>query len=535
MRINTNVNALLAWRNLNTTNNAMARNIERLSSGYQINRAADDAAGLAIASRMQVQIRGLRTAQRNAQDAISLVQTAEGGLIEVESMLQKMHDLALEASNDSKTMDDRLKIQDEINQLIDEIDRIAGTTEFNTKKLLDGSLSSQGVSTTFQDNSTDGAAAGLSRVSASAAATVGSYKVTIGVSDDGGGNAVVTAAADRGTVLAAIDDGGNGVSLGNADQKLVESGLQNGDVVTIRGKVGGEEVFASLQVDSETTFQNLYDTIKVTFSATEVGVADGTEEIRSWDHATNNLQADAFYIKGQDGYAHAITDVQIAAEGSDGTARTSFNDAFRLTEVQQAADAGDYILELEGPNNLKEYRAFKSGSTVEIGHLSLTFAGEIVVGDDGGGNHVAGTAQVTVAGFDGRATMQIGANAGQTMDIGVDDMSARALNLIDGNGQKLRVTTKAAAAETLDTVKAALEQVSNQRSKLGAYQNRLEHTIQNLSVAEQNLSEAHSRIRDADIALEMVGFTRSQILLQAGTAMLAQANMAPQTVLQLLG
>ncbi len=531
MRINHNINALLAWRNLGQTNFAMGKSIERLSSGLRINRAADDAAGLAIATKMAVQIRGLRVAQKNAEDAISLVQTAEGGLKEAEAILEKMHDLALEAANDSKTLDDRLKIQDEINQLIEEIDRIASTTEFNTKKLLNGSVSSKGVSVIYT-NDLVSTSADVTGVKAFSTAEVGVYNIDI---------AATYASTAQATVLetSEIKDGSTSATT---TTKLVDLtdvssnslGLQEGDVITIRGKVGGEEVFATLKVESTTTYGELMDAIKATFDASDVHIADGagasddTYMEFGYD-TTTEVGLDKLYIKGKDGRASAITDVEILAETSDGVARTAFNSAFAVTEKQTAKDAGDKLVKIDGPvsgPSDEEVLALRAGEVLK-GYEGLEITFGSTIGD-------GGQATITVARKDGSMTLQIGANQGQTMSISIDDMGAEALGLVTA-GQKLRVTTQAAATDAIETIKAAIEKISAQRSKLGAYQNRLEHSIRNLGVAETNLTDAESRMRDADIAQEMMKFTRNQIMLQAGTAMLAQANMVPQTVLQLLG
>lgn len=355
MRINHNVAALNAWRNLSQTNSLLNKSLERLSSGLRINRAADDAAGLAISEKMRAQIAGLQTAQRNAQDAISLIQTAEGALNETHSILQRMRELAVQAASDTNTAADRAQIQKEIDQLAQEVGRIARTTEFNTQKLLDGSFEKNGI--TFQI----GANAG--------------QNISVKIGNMGGWALGVVSGSAK------VTDA-SGTSLGSA----TNSGLEAGTYV--------------------------YD-------------------------ATNKV------LKDSSG--------NIVATEDETTAGT-FYDVNDSTKV---------VLDATGLTTLSDGAVF------------------------------------TIGGLD--------------------------------------VTSQTTASQAITKFDNAIEKVSGQRADLGAVQNRLEHTIANLGVAIENLQAAESRIRDVDMALEMANFTRNQILLQSGTAMLAQANAMPQAVLQLLG
>ncbi|NSW84608.1 MAG: flagellin [Syntrophothermus sp.] len=310
MIINHNISALNAWRGLSQTNSAMSKSLEKLSSGLRINRAADDAAGLAISEKMRGQIRGLNQAVRNAQDGISLIQTAEGALNETHSILQRMRELADQAANDTLTSADRLQIQKEINQLTEEVQRIGVTTEFNTQKLLDASFANKNFH--------------------------------IGA---------------------------------NQDQTLTVS----------------------------------------------------------------------------------ISDMRAAAVLGDGSFSTT-TDALGIASSSGTTDASITLV-----------------YTTTTGGLATT------------------------------------------------------------SGYAVSVLTQSDAEAAITTFQKAIDEVSTERAKLGAYQNRLEHTIANLGVAAENLTAAESRIRDVDMAQEMMNFTRQQILMQAGTVMLAQANMVPQAVLRLLG
>ncbi|WP_406833077.1 flagellin [Pedococcus sp. KACC 23699] len=348
LQINTNVAAMNAYRNLSSTQNAMSTSLERLSSGLRINRAADDAAGLAISEKLRAQSNGLNQATANAQDGISLIQTAEGALNETHSILQRMRQLAVQSANDTNTDQDRTAIQSEVTQLSNELDRISGTTQFNGTKLLNGDAAS-GLKLQVGANSGD------------------SMSVSIGKMD----SATLGIKATKPSASSA-----NGAAVADASGSLMGSfTIKNNDVLDTAGnKVGA-------------------------YAAGKVTWTDTTKTAITFDKA--------------------VTD-------------TSNNGAF-------------------------------------------TVSGAINVG------------------------------------------------------------TQANASAALDTIDNALNQVSSQRADLGAVQNRLQHTINSLSVAAENASAAESRIRDTDMAKEMTSFTRSQILQQAGVSMLAQANSAPQSVLKLLG
>ena len=389
MRINHNINALNSWRNITMVNMDMSKTLERLSSGLRINRAGDDAAGLAISEKMRGQIRGLEMAIKNSQDAISLIQTAEGALTEVHSILQRMRELAVQAASDTNTNVDRNQIQAELDQLREEIDRIARTTEFNTKKLLDGKLESF-----------------------------------------------------RGTADIKV------VTGGNIDIKA--EAVSNGTV-------------------QEGTF------------VIEVGQLAGT--------VTSGL------------------DVRITLIGSDG----------KIAGKTIANLTAGYVT-LGGVSFSWNTRVF------DINSFGGALPMEQVVD-----SAVVRTEAIYTA--NKQLIFQIGANEGHNMIAGIDNMSAAALGL---STSTLKVTDQNSAERTIMVVDGAIHRVSTARAALGAIQNRLEHTIANLGVAAENLTAAESRIRDADMAKEMMQFTKQQILLQSSMAMLAQANAQPQNVLQLL-
>ncbi len=386
MRINHNISALNAWRSMSETQYTMSKTLEKLSSGLRINRAGDDAAGLAISEKMRGQIRGLDMAVKNAQDAISLIQTAEGALTEVHSILQRMRELAVQAASDTNTNVDRNQIQAELNQLREEIDRIARTTEFNTMKLLDGKIES------FRSS---------------------------------------------------------------PDAKVVTAGNIN----------------LKLSAVSSAASEGTY--------VIEVGQLDGSE--------TSPLDVKITLFKA-DGISTTIATI---GAGSAALGNITFK---WDTKVISLADFGG---------------ALPTGEVVDSAVVRVE-------------------AMNTVA---SQLVFQIGANEGHNMLAGIDDMRAAALGL---TADSLVVTDQNSAERTIMVVDAAIHKVSSARAQLGAIQNRLEHTISNLGVAAENLTAAESRIRDADMAKEMMAFTKQQILMQSSMAMLAQANTQPQTVLQLM-
>ncbi|MGJ7045466.1 flagellin [Thermoanaerobacterium thermosulfurigenes] len=413
MVINTNLSAINAWRALETNNTNTQKALQKLSSGYRINSAADDAAGLAISEKMKAQIAGLDQAQRNAQDGISLIQTAEGALNETTSILQRMRELAVQASNDTNTAQDRASIQAEMDQLNTEIDRIANTTEFNTKKLLDGSMSGAVTSAVANVNSNT------------------SLKLS------GGGNISTSTLLEN-----LADANGNNLGIVSTDQVIVNY-AKDGKVYTV-----------SYTVSTGAKISDLQSAITANISI-DVNTA-GT------------LLATA----SSGGTANAIYGLTITVKDSSGNVNTAATNALSaFTETTAAADKAT----------------------------------------------------------DGKATLQIGANTNQNMQIEIDKMDATALGV-----KNLQVGTQSQANIAIKVIDNAINKVSTQRATLGAYQNRLEHTINNLGTANENITAAESRIRDVDMAQEMMEFTKDNILNQAATAMLAQANQQPQTVLQLL-
>jgi flagellin len=416
LRINQNIAAQNAYRNLSVTDNQMSKSLEKLSSGFRINRAADDAAGLSISEGLRAQTGGLKVAVRNAQDAISVVQTSEGALNEVTSMLQRMRDLSVQSNNASLDESAKKAAAAEFSQLASEIDRVSETTSFGKSKLLDGSF---GMVTTSESTF-----AGTAANPAGTPPTV----ATSGVAD------------------------------------LVTAG-----------------------------------TTTVTGMTLEVTGKDGT--------ATTLNLADVSLVDSND---KALSPQAVASRINDSIAMALKDEGLDMT-VELRAEF----------NNTDGSTTFTASGT---GGFTLT-AGTLFTGPA-----ATNVANATPGSF------QIGANAGETLNVGLSKIDSKTLGLSHLDLTKTAANNggKTGAAEAIDALDAAIQSVSDTRAKLGAHQNRFEHTINNLNVAVENLSASESRIRDTDMAQEMVGFTRNQILTQAGTSMLSQANQASQGVLSLL-
>ena len=388
MIINHNMNALNAHRNMGVNNTNAGKSMEKLSSGLRINRAGDDAAGLAISEKMRGQIRGLEQSSRNAADGISMIQTAEGALNETTNILQRMRELAVQASNDTNTSSDREEIQKEIDALTEEVDRIANNTEFNTQKLLNGNKSGVGGEV----------------VNKAVNAVAGQFEVTI----------------DR-------------------------DALKNGDKLTIDGKT---VTLSTADKQDDTTLQTALTNAFVDYNVT---FANGKATFTQKD----------------------------------------------------ASDKEKMNVTLN--NSVAKVNVVNAGVGAKAEEVS-----------------------------EGKAHVQVGANAKQSMSIEIGDMRAKALKITDKDGKSLSVASAEEANAAIEAFDAALNSVSSQRANLGAVQNRLEYTISNLNNTAENLTSAESTLRDVDMAKEMMEYSKNNILNQAAQAMISQANQQPQNVLQLL-
>lgn len=543
MVVQHNMSAMNAYRMLGVTTGAQAKATEKLSSGYRINRAADDAAGLSISEKMRSQIRGLNKASTNAQDGISLIQTAEGALNESHSILQRMRELSVQAANGTETDDDREAVQSEIEQLQDELTRISETTEFNTMKLLDGSLAGpEGVSK--GQNQTIGA-----QISNLKAATSGAVagQTTADFDFDAHGTETINidgaelkvdwsklskedqavlkknwAAADsdsakkaakimEDTINKAIDDSGLGV-----EHITVKSSVA-GTAASFTFKSGSEGVDSKIKATEADGFVSTLTNGAIDGSAADKGLGTTTYA----GEAVADTEKFYMEINGQ---SLVVTPAAVAANADMKTVATGLQ-----TKINAAVTA--YNTGRDEDDQLKDVKVdvSKDGRLVissESGPVSFSDfgAGEAVkkLGLDSAGTKTAAN---------GGMTLQIGANEGQTMTFAIGDMSATSLGVA---GNKVNLSTQDAAKKATTTIDAAIKKVSSQRSQLGAVQNRLEHTISNLDTAAENTQTAESNIRDTDMADTMVEFSKNNILAQAGQSMLAQANQSNQGVLSLL-
>lgn len=518
MRINHNINALNAWRSMSETQYSMSKTLEKLSSGLRINRAGDDAAGLAISEKMRGQIRGLNMAVKNAQDAISLIQTAEGALTEVHSILQRMRELAVQAASDTNTNVDRNQIQAELDQLREEIDRIARTTEFNTMKLLDGKIESFRPQADLKvvtggnfdlKASQSGDIRGIELASGSNVSTDALFNFTIAGRTLG----AFTISITNGTV-AVLANGTTVFDFGVADNTNLSSFITTVDglrfefvVSDTNPETGTSSISAfvnSFRVTLATSVNLTFDDVNEGSYVVEVGQFAGA--------GTSALDVRINYFN-ETGLASApIVDFSggLAIYGTV-TGSISYN-----------TTDGEFNIDIAG--GLKGVIFTWLTNVYNINSFGGALPMEEVVD--------SGVVRAEERWYEDTSLIfQIGANEGHNMVAGLDDMRAAALGLTE---ESLKVTDQNSAERTIMVIDAAIHKVSTARARLGAVQNRLEHTISNLGVAAENLTAAESRIRDADMAKEMMEFTKQQILMQSSMAMLAQSNALPQTVLQLL-
>jgi len=537
MRINHNISALKANNQLSRTNKLLDESLEKLSSGFRINSAADDSAGLAISEKMRTQISGLEQAARNASDGISVIQTAEGALVEVESMLQRMRELAVQSANGTYTTNDRVAIQTEIDQLNDEIKRISDTTEFNTMTLLDGNIDRKSYSS---DNR-------VSLVSLSDTVAIGNYGVKI------------TQDARQAVIV------GNGTSFTGATTERIISDTEKGSI-----NVNGESIIVYKGDTLDEVFQKVRDACdNVDVNVFAVDTADLTATAPATPaqpSITDNLAMAGYESKPLE---QGNTLVFVSRDyGSDEKINIYCDSPglcklLGLTIKGASAEGIDTkaVLALKAidPNSLFENTAtvsvrgnkitvsdsndFKMVFEVEPGTVGTTFVDNKIKDADANPTTpdtvVAGSItaplaadlpNIVVSVLDaGPMDLQIGANEGQTMAVRIPKVTPKTLGV-----DKINIGTADGAQEAISLLDNAIEQVSSIRSKLGAYQNRLEHSISNLDVTSENMTESLSRIEDVDMAEEMAEYTQKNVLAQAGTSMLAQANQRPQQILSLI-
>ncbi len=461
MIVQHNITAMNANRMLGLTTGSLAKSTEKLSSGYRINRAADDAAGLSISEKMRKQIRGLSQASTNAEDGISAVQTAEGALTEVHSMLQRMNELAVQAANGTMSEEDRQSVQDEIDSLVTEIDRVSETTKFNEIYLLKGSGEKDATETV------------VTAMTAKFTDMVGG-EATIQQTSN------VTFGANNGETQWYAKDGTIALTVADIAAKLTTD--KDGNVIF----KAGEELFkvkAVEYVDGQDTTEYGAQTSETSVSITDIRQHFGA--------SATKVYADGM---GQ-------------TEVKESDLKLYFNDDGTMKDKLYAKKTDDTYVEI-GAEQIDRFVEVTPGATEEkdIKIIEpLTFRLHV-------GSESANANKITV---------------------NIDSMSAKGIGIdgLSGTG----VMSEESATDAITTIGDAIKKVSAQRSALGAVQNRLEHTIANLDNVVENTTAAESRIRDTDMAEEMVSYSKNNILQQAGQAMLAQANQANQGVLSLLG
>ena len=535
-----NMSALNANNKMNTNVSGLKKATEKLSSGYQINRAGDNAAGLAISEKMRSQIRGLAQATRNANDGISLIQTAEGGLNETHSILQRMRELAVQSANGTyQDETDREAIQKEVDALKSEVDRISTATEYNGMKLLDGSLAGKSSSTEY------GAHYGMNevmddigggRISTESSVVGMSIEFTTGASGKGGENAVWAASGLKVTI--------NLVENKSYTDAEINDLIKNATVPKGAGMTGPV---------GEISFKSEYGVVTAAAAettATVAGVRDtGTGDLSSivadktnggiGSSDTIKLTANSYgESKLNESLAAKITVIADRAAGKEEVTVEKATDIDNAgaevtlhlsTGVKYSEKDIENLLAEAGYDYSVELTDAKNPDGADDGYLYLNVAGTGVdvspTGGVGLGKNFSGSVGEGLV-------FQIGANGvkDQRVTLNVDDMGAASLGIAN-----IDVSTREAANKAIEAVDAATKKVSLQRADLGALQNRLEYTVNNLTTTNENLTNAESQIRDTDMATEMINYTKYNILQQASQAMLAQANQQPQAVLQLLG
>ena len=596
MRIQHNIMAMNAYRNYNNNTTALSKNLEKLSSGYKINRAGDDAAGLAISEKMRAQITGLKAASKNVKDGVSLVKTAEGAMQEIHDMLNRMDSLATQSANGTYDNEvDRANLQKEVTALKSEIDRIADSANFNGLKLLDGSLASEGSSSSGKVNA-DLSKLGidLTANSEDVNATKGKYKSNVLLKD----------AATAGELTASADDGdrykftvnytdANGKEQSTTVSVFLKKTDANSEFYLDDGTTDGKKLTAKIATASKITNKELAaafkealaenNDIKANFTVTDN--TDGSLSFEARQKGTAGAKVESLGLSFYDHSAkdttptHGITtydtSVKAAVEALDATTSYDFANAKvwdsdkkqDSTVTATTKDLKDAIFEINGKKFVfvnskptdEDLAALKEAGVEHWVTLATADAApanadvtsmiekikketglNVEQGTNATGAWTANTmgtsfiiksGSITSTSEGGGLKLQIGDTAEEfnQLTVSVGDMHAKALGIGD-----LSIADQTGAAEAIQKIKDAINSVSSTRGDLGAIQNRLEHTQNNLSVMTENIQDAESSIRDTDVADEMMAYTKNNILIQSAQAMLAQANQVPQGVLQLL-
>ncbi len=506
LRINANITAMIANNRLNKNHGSMATAIERLSSGYRINYAKDDSAGLAISQKMRSQIRSLQQANRNAGDGVSVMETAEGALTEVHAMLQRMKELTVKAANEVTCPEDRQTIQDEIEVMNDEIQRISDHTHFNQKKLLNGDLGPA----SYID--TGNVVKGMRSMEISDSVSQKEYSVTV------------------------TQDARQAVSVGGAIGMAAGSTITPAQAGTI--SINGE----SVEIKAGDTADEVYSKIKElcdwtgnrVFTVDSLDTTSGLPQDAGYEPSTNPFGNGGQMVIVSDFYGSSEK-IDISCSNpalgnllgiQDGVAtgtdvKASLGDGFSPTATVTCDGNEITITDNSGFRMVLEARQGACGT--EFTDPAMGTTGSAV---PAGGTAFDAKIEVLSA---GQMVFQIGANQEETMTVTIPEVSPQLLGIEDIN-----VVAAIDASEAIEKVDQAIKKVSEIRSKLGAYQNRLEHTESSLEISEESMTNALSHILDSDMAEEMVNYTQQNLLTQTATNVLAKANAHPESILQLL-
>lgn len=571
MRINYNISAMLASNELNRNNDTLATSIQKLSSGFKINSAADDAAGLAIAKKMNAQIEGLKQANRNSEDGISIVNTADGAMGEIENILQRMNELSVQAANGTNSTSDRSYIQEEINQMVEEIDRIANTSQFNSQNLLDGTFALKGY--TSSEN--------VKVFSYSDYVNTGTYTIDsisytyyVNTTVDTNNNRTSEETYEINELDAIKANLGDrfpeGANVTSEDDILTISGDNKFEIklsVNNRNPVEknalGEDLTStttSISYYITSSYQNVVVVDEETNSRFNLSLLDYVRESdQTWstslpayvnDESFHELSAELVESGAIDASRY-VTGISYEADFEDPRVKITLDNGdvkdFRLEyslEEKLAAyanykekDVSKY--DYDSTNNI--YNVYLNGSdTVSytvpkealidpldtyLKKTTYTEKSDYTIGTQGDETDSISLDITNKGGM----RLQVGSNEGQVIEVILPSMNTVYMGI-----DKLDLTTDEKATEAIDKISKALTYVSAVRAKVGAYENRLQHTVTNLDTTEENMTGAYSRIMDVDMADEMTTYSTFQVLVQSSTSMLAQANELPQSVLQLL-
>lgn len=538
MVLNTNVQSLNSQRHLSRSQSTLNTSLERLSSGLRINSAKDDAAGLAISERMTAQIRGLTQAQRNANDGISMAQTAEGALGKMSEILQRVRELAVQSANATNSASDRKALNDEVGQLVTELQRFATTTQFNGTVLLDGSNATNTYQVGADANQTISAATMDFRTD-----KYGDYKI---------GGDCCTAGLGKNIAVS------NAMYSAATGSQVACAAVQASGKLTLNGPNGKADVECL-------TGDSAYDLAQKINSQSQTGIkADARTETALTLKGTGSFVLDVYTTsasetKKTDSNSASIS-FQVTSEDKQGLAAAiaAFNDASGKTGVTaRMGDDGETIVLVNDEG--KNINIGINGKNVLASNQSI-YMGNDTSANVTGNTQNSAAAMVGSGGTDFSGTLtaagQVTLNASRSYSISTSGLAfqqgvlgAKGVGLSNGSGTtpeaqvngsnlktvaSLDITTVAGATEALRIADQALDAVNSQRAKFGALQSRFEYTVANLSTTIENTTSARSRIQDTDFASETANMTKAQVLQQAGTAMLAQANSLPQSVLTLL-